>query len=60
MAFEADLFITDYSNQNIETHLFIKTGLLWTWSVMNRSVMTGSVTTVVCYERDLLRTGVFW
>jgi len=28
MAFEADLFITDYSNQNIETHLFIKTGLL--------------------------------
>jgi len=44
--FITDPFITDNANMS---------GLLWTWSVMNGSVMN-----VVCYERCLLWTGLLW
>ena len=39
-------------------------GLLWKWSVFNRSVMNGSVVNVVCFEwsvmNGLLWTSLFW
>ena len=34
--------------------------LLWMWYIMYWSVMNGSVTNVVCYERSLLWTGLLW
>ena len=37
-------------------HCLLWTCLLWTWSVMNRSVMSGSVMNMVCYEGGLLWT----